>query len=120
MFNTLEPQKGNLLLAEPFMHDSNFERAVILLCEHSTQSGSMGLVVNQPSVMLLSDVVPELNNLDFPLFIGGPVGLDSLFYIHQVPHKIDGSSAISADLYLGGNFEQVKILLQEKILHSQE
>ncbi|MDQ3393034.1 MAG: YqgE/AlgH family protein, partial [Bacteroidota bacterium] len=44
---TFEPQKGRLLISEPFLPDPNFERTVILLCEHNDQ-GSFGFVLNKP------------------------------------------------------------------------
>ena len=33
--NNLKPQKGNLILAEPFMNDDYFSRSVIFMCEHN-------------------------------------------------------------------------------------
>jgi putative transcriptional regulator len=39
-------KSGRILIAEPFLGDPNFERSVILLCEHN-ESGSFGLVLNQ-------------------------------------------------------------------------
>ena len=38
---------GQLIIAMPDMGDPRFERAVILICAHSS-SGAMGLIVNQP------------------------------------------------------------------------
>jgi putative transcriptional regulator len=42
-----EVQIGNLLLAEPMLADSNFQRTVILVCEHIKEEGSFGLVINK-------------------------------------------------------------------------
>ena len=46
--NKLEPKKGRLLVSEPFWPDPNFERTVVLLCEHNDE-GSFGFILNKPS-----------------------------------------------------------------------
>ena len=65
---------GSLLLASPGMHDVTFDRTVIFVLEHD-DSGSMGLVLNHPSDMLVSDALPDFGPLVTPdrLFLGGPV-----------------------------------------------
>ena len=39
--------EGQLLLAMPGIGDPRFERAVILVCQHSAE-GAMGLIINRP------------------------------------------------------------------------
>ncbi len=65
---------GSLLLATPSMHEETFDRTVIFILEHD-ESGSMGLVLNRPSDMLVSDALPDFGSLARPdrLFLGGPV-----------------------------------------------
>ena len=67
-------QSGMLLVATPGMHDVTFDRTVIFLLEHD-ESSSMGLVLNRPSDMLVSDAIPQLGSVARPerLFVGGPV-----------------------------------------------
>lgn len=120
MFDTHAPQKGSLLLSEPFMLDNNFERSVILLCEHDTVDGTMGVVVNSRSSLLLSDVVPDVANLQFPLYIGGPVGVEALFFLHKAPEKIEGGKVLVDDIYFGGNFEQICFLINDSLLQPNE
>ena len=43
MSNIIELDKGDLLIAEPYMKDPAFKRTVTLLCEHD-KDGSIGLV----------------------------------------------------------------------------
>ncbi len=63
-----------LLVATPGMHDVTFDRTVIFLLEHD-ESSSMGLVLNRPSDMLVSDAIPQLDAVARPerLYVGGPV-----------------------------------------------
>ena len=53
VYNTLEPQKGRLLITEPFMDNDYFHRSVILLCEHN-EDGSFGFVLNNYTDIRLS------------------------------------------------------------------
>lgn len=104
--NTPSITNGSLLIAEPFLGDSNFERSVVLVCEHN-QEGTFGLVLNQSTNLTLSDVLDDLY-ADIPLFIGGPVQQNTLHFIHRRPDLIDESMEIRPGLFWSGNFEQIK------------
>lgn len=80
---------NQLLIAMPSLHDPNFERTVIYICEHHEQ-GSVGLIVNRPMQFPLSIVFDQLeieptrveqNRL--PLMFGGPVQPERGFVIHK-------------------------------------
>ncbi|SFS54662.1 YqgE/AlgH family protein [Sphingobacterium wenxiniae] len=120
MFNALKPQKGSLLLSEPFMLDPNFERSVILLCEHDEKDGTMGFVLNHKSNLTLADILQGVENDAFPLYIGGPVQVDALYFIHHCPDKIENSYQLIDDIYLGGDFEQVIFLVNENLIEPQD
>jgi putative transcriptional regulator len=88
---------------------------VVLVCQHTDQ-GAYGLVVNRPSAHSTHDVfagadvlgqldVPELP--EFPVFIGGPVGQDTLQVLHSVPKKIPGGIEIANGIYIGGELPAV-------------
>jgi putative transcriptional regulator len=71
----MESARGQLLVAGPTLLDPNFWRTVVLVVEH-TEEGALGLVLNRPSETVVSDAVPELEELidgDELLYIGGPV-----------------------------------------------
>lgn len=99
-------RNGDLLIAEPFMGDTNFERSVVLVCEHN-QAGTFGLVLNQSTDIHLSDVIEEVHT-DLPLFVGGPVQQNTLHFIHRRPDLIDGSIRVEDGLYWSGDFDQIK------------
>jgi putative transcriptional regulator len=80
---------GTFLIAVPSLKDPNFERTVVLICDHS-EEGAFGLVINR---ILLNSFVPLLNWLeikesiiDLPVFYGGPVKPDQ-GYILYVPEE---------------------------------
>jgi len=83
-------QQGSVLISEPFLGDPNFERSVVLICEHETTQGTFGLILNQTSNLLLADVLEENIYPDVPLFVGGPVQHNTLHYLHRRPDLIDG------------------------------
>lgn len=105
--NNVLPSRGKILISEPFLRDATFGRSVILLIDH-TEEGSMGLVVNKQLPLLLNDIIMEFKYLDeIPLYKGGPVATDTLFYLHTLA-EIPGSISISKGLYLNGDFDQIK------------
>lgn len=49
---TNQPQKGNLLVAEPSLTgDVSFNRSIVLLAEHNKE-GSVGFILNKPYPIL--------------------------------------------------------------------
>ena len=39
--------KSKLLVADPYMNESQFKRAVVLLCEHNNETGTLGFILNK-------------------------------------------------------------------------
>jgi putative transcriptional regulator len=66
----------SLLLSMPQMNDPNFERTVVLLCQHSTE-GAFGLVVNRPITttarVVAADSLDQGAEYELEVWIGGPV-----------------------------------------------
>ncbi len=78
---------GKLLVATPVvLGDPNFHRAVVLMVDHKT-SGSLGFILNKKLEYTLNEVMEGIDS-EFPLFFGGPVDPDSLFYIHSYGSEI--------------------------------
>jgi putative transcriptional regulator len=109
---------GTLLLAEPFMDDDNFRRAVVLVCQHDAD-GTHGLLLNKPIDLRLQDVIENFPlGYDGKLLLGGPVGTDLIQVIHNRGTLIEGSMKIADGVYWGGNFEQIKKLIRQGTLTS--
>lgn len=102
------PQQGRYLISEPFLADPNFKRTVVLLTEHNDE-GSVGFVLNRPTEMVISDVIPDLK-LNAPLYVGGPVQQDSVHFIHKVPELKEDSVEIAKGLFWGGGFDKLQFL----------
>ncbi|MCO5231719.1 MAG: YqgE/AlgH family protein [Chitinophagales bacterium] len=112
----IEIKPGDLLIAEPFMDDPNFKRAVIIITEND-HTGTLGLVLNKPSIFKLTEVLQDFPKFDAKVYLGGPVGLDRINFIHCYPEIIPNSIHIIDNLYWNGNYEALKKGIQnQKIL----
>ena len=119
MLSSIQAATGHLLISEPFMMDPNFKRSVIILTEYS-ELGSVGLVLNHQSDYLLGDILPDLSYSEMPVYIGGPVGNDTLHFIHKCPEKIHNGLEITDGIFWGGDFETVKDLINSYQLTQDE
>ena len=104
--------QGKLIVSTPsILGDFNFRRSVILLASHKT-SGSIGFILNKKLNYKLNDIVEDIN-INFPLFYGGPVEQDNLFYLHRLGNVIPDSIKINSSLSWNGDFKFVTKLINE-------
>ena len=96
--NRIQPKRGKFLISEPSMQDNNFRRSVLLLTEHNADE-SIGFVLNQPTNLVISDIIKDFPFFDAKIFIGGPVERNTIHFIHTMGKKIDKSLPILDDLY---------------------
>jgi putative transcriptional regulator len=71
----VESLSGQLLIAGPNLFDPNFRRAILLIADHDDQ-GAVGVILNRPADLAVSEAAPELGSLvpsGDRLFMGGPV-----------------------------------------------
>ena len=115
----LNVQKGNLLISPPLTEDDFFHNSVIFLTHHSNDS-VVGFIINKPTDIKINDLIEDFPNIELKVYYGGPVATDNLYFIHRVPDKINGSIHIISDLYWGGEFDQVKQLINDRILNSND
>ena len=102
---------GDILIAKPFLQDGRFKRAVIYMGEHS-EEGSLGFILNKPHGLLLRDIFPHLKNGNFPLFDGGPVSPNQLFYTHTLGAQLSDSQEIGQGVCWGGNFFDLSQMIE--------
>ena len=106
----LEP--GIVLLSEPFLEDDNFGRAVILISEVN-ENGCVGFVLNKPvKEMTIESLLDDVGFDDTIVFLGGPVEQDLLHFIYCSKTPFSNSLKIAGDLYLGGDLDKLKSLIQ--------
>ncbi len=113
------PQKGKVLISEPFLGDQYFKRSVVLLTEHGKE-GTVGFVLNKPVNIKVKDVIKGFPDIETVVSMGGPVGTDTIHYLHTLGEIIPGSVHVFEDLYWGGNFETVKDMLETGLINDQK
>lgn len=99
--------KSDLLVAAPFLSEKWFNRAVISMIDHDDKEGSTGVVLNIPLETSLNEVVEGITREDsVPVFCGGPVSQDRLYFIHTLGQEvIPESREYAPGLWLGGDFD---------------
>jgi putative transcriptional regulator len=92
---------NHLLIAMPSLSDPNFSQTVALICEH-TEKGALGIVLNKPLNMRLSDVLSQMKlepQTEYigaqPVLRGGPVHTDRGFVLHRPGGKWDHTHKVS-------------------------
>ncbi|MEX1188749.1 MAG: YqgE/AlgH family protein [Bacteroidia bacterium] len=103
----LAPEKGRILLSEPFLTDSFFKRSAILLAEN-TENGAMGFILNKPVGYVINELITDFPEFDAQVYFGGPVESNSLFFIHTVPDLLGFSFEIEDGIFYGGDYDKVK------------
>ncbi len=101
------------------MQSEYFYRSVIYLCEHN-KDGSLGFVLNKPTGLLLNDVFPHLKNAHFPVFEGGPVSTNQLFYTHTLGTQLADSIRVTNDVYWGGNFMALCSMIEKNQIQAHQ
>ena len=115
----IEPTKGDLLISEPYLPDPNFERTVVLLCEHD-ENGTLGYVLNKKSQLTVSDLVEEAEGVDTNVFIGGPVQKDSLHFIHRMPEMANKDKEILPGVYWDGDFNDLLLKINTQQIDTND
>ncbi len=110
--NVHKAVKGKVLLAEPFMEDPFFKRAVVLLVENNSD-GTVGFILNNPLDLNINDLLVDFPSFETTVGLGGPVQERQLFYVHTYGKELPGSEHIHQDIYWNGDYEVLKKLAEE-------
>ena len=105
--NNVIPRKGRILIAEPFLSGRLFNRSIILLTAHG-EKGTVGFIINKWLEVSIQDYIPDFPDFDAPVFIGGPVSTDSIYFIHNRSDVITGGIQVLNDIFWGGDFDELK------------
>ena len=66
------PEKGKILISEPFLPDTFFNRSIVYLTDHNPE-GSVGFILNKKLDLKVSEAIEGFENWDENLSMGGPV-----------------------------------------------
>ena len=115
----------SLLVSMPQLHDPNFERSVILLCEHSEEA-AFGLVLNRRTEMPASDVMrmtppvssgrgsrAAIGDPGLELWIGGPVEPERGWILMGDESGDDDTVRVCDGIFLSTSPQLLRKLLEE-------
>ncbi len=117
--NNVKPAKGRILLSEPLMGDYFFGRSVVLLAEHN-EEGSFGTILNKPISANFNDIVKDFPDFDAPVYLGGPVDTENLFYVHTKGDLLPDSLEIIKGVFWGGDIGMLKEMMLLKTIQPKD
>ena len=113
------PEKGKILISEPFLPDTFFNRSIVYLTDHTPQ-GSVGFILNKKLDLKISSAITGFEGWDEDLNMGGPVAPDTLHYLHSLGDLIPKSVPIKDNIFWGGDIDIIRELIKtNKIQKSQ-
>lgn len=101
--NFADMRPGTFLTSTALLNDTFFEGAVIYIAEYNSE-GALGFVINRPFTRGLHELEEFSHLAPFPLFVGGPVDQEHLYFLHKRPDLIPGGVPVADGVYLGGDF----------------
>jgi putative transcriptional regulator len=111
---TPDSLRGQLLIAHPALLDPNFRRALVLLSEHSSAEGALGIILNRPLGQTLGELRPVFAGSALegvPVYEGGPVRTEEVILVAW--RASTGEETGSLRFYFGTSPEKVAELLAE-------
>jgi putative transcriptional regulator len=109
-------ERPMFLVARRSMGDPRFRETVLFLVKHS-EEGTLGLVVNRPTQLLLAQVAPDLRAVqetNHAVFLGGPVNPDLIVFLALSRKPLPAAEHLTDNLYFGVARETLEALLAQR------
>ena len=109
-----ELAQGRFLIADRRLTDPNFRETVVLLIRYGTE-GAMGVVINRPVQIKLSEVIPDIKELKGSkktLYLGGPVETNKMIFLMKSAKPPPESMKVFGDVYLSSNRDELRRLVK--------
>lgn len=110
---------GIFLKSTKALNNTVFEYCIIFLSEYNSND-AIGFVINKPFIRKLNELEEFKHSPSFPLYDGGPVDKEHLFFMHQRPDLITNGIFIGENIYVGGNFKQAINCINNKSITAEE
>ncbi len=106
------PEKGKILISEPFLPDTFFNRTVVYLADH-TPEGSVGFILNKKLEIKVCDAISGFDRWKEFLSMGGPVAPDTLHYLHNMGESIPKSVWVDENIFWGGDIDFIRSMINK-------
>ena len=113
------PEKGKILISEPFLPDSFFNRTIVYLADHNPD-GSVGFILNKKLEIKVCDAVSGFDGWEEYLSMGGPVAPDTLHYLHNLGDKIPKSVWVDENIFWGGDIDIIRKMISGGKLNNSQ
>jgi putative transcriptional regulator len=98
-------KQGYFLKSSPALASTVFEDTLVLIAEYN-EKGALGFIINKAFGRNLNELEEFKQCKPFPIYKGGPVDQEHLYFVHQRPDIIEDGVPIEDGMYMGGNFTQ--------------
>lgn len=97
---------GVLLVAKPELADPNFRETVVLITQPVPGGGTLGVVLNRPAGVRLSEAWPEAGAVPEQfdqIYGGGPVARSQVSFLVRSSARVENGLRVLEDVYLSGD-----------------
>jgi putative transcriptional regulator len=112
-------RNGTYIQSTALLDGTNFGDSTIYITEYNN-NGAVGFLVNKPFDRTLNQLEEFKQSPPFPLYEGGPVDTEHLFFLHSRPDIIPGGTLVASGIYLGGDFKQAVTHINRKTITSND
>jgi len=113
------PEKGKILISEPFLPDSFFNRTIVYLADHNAE-GSVGFILNKKLEIKVCDAISGFEGWEEYLSMGGPVAPDTLHYLHNMGDEIPKSVWVDENIFWGGDINFIRKMIKAGKLNDSQ
>lgn len=106
----MKVQPGNIIISTYLLDDTSFEKVTVVITEHN-EKGTIGYVFNQLFPRNFNELEEFKHSVPVPLYAGGPVQTDMLYFMHCRPDLITDGQQVANNVYMGGDFKKAVQLL---------
>jgi putative transcriptional regulator len=102
---------GVFLVAKPDLLDPNFRETVVLITQPEVGGGPLGVIVNRPIAVHLSQVLPQIGTVPErfeQIYGGGPVMPNGLIFLVRTQGRIEHAWQVLGDVYMSGDLDVLR------------
>lgn len=110
-------QPGHIIISTALLDETEFEKTAIVITEHN-EKGTIGYVFNQRFPRKFNELEEFKHSIPVPLYKGGPVQTDMLYFMHRRPDLIPNGEPVTGNVCMGGDFKTAVQLLNNAQLKS--
>ena len=109
--NSMQLSAGILLKSTELLKDDPHFAGTLIYITGYNEQGAMGFIINKIFPRKFNELTEFMTSPAFPLWRGGPVSADQLYFIHRCPDRVKGGVPVAAGIFSGGDFAAAVRLL---------